>query len=341
MNLPRATLWAVNLLLVAGVAYAAAITTALVVERQLLVPPREEAAMRSERSAPPRKEARAFSDYQVLLDRNIFQAKRSPGAQEEPQPGSPSREAAAEPERDKLPIALTGTFVAKNGSFAMVVNQDDSSESIYRVGQCLPLEGDEPTTDCGGNQGRLVAVHPDAIVVERAAERQTFEITEVEAAAAQRARQQAKARQARRRQAAARQRAQQQREPAQQQKADAAGGSGPFPMEQQGNTYEITVPNNEVKAAFDNFTDIIRQARVVPVTENGEPQGFVIKKIQPDSIFERLGLQNFDLIKAVNGRNLTDADQALRLFTLFRNEREIVLDIERNEQPLTLSYTVQ
>ena len=42
-----------------------------------------------------------------------------------------------------------------------------------------------------------------------------------------------------------------------------------------------------------------------------------------------------------NGQSITSADQALRLFTVFRNEREIVLDIERAGKEIQLSYTVQ
>ncbi|MCZ6748224.1 MAG: PDZ domain-containing protein, partial [SAR324 cluster bacterium] len=79
----------------------------------------------------------------------------------------------------------------------------------------------------------------------------------------------------------------------------------------------------------------------VPIIENGEPQGFQLRKIKAGSIFQRLGLRNNDLIQGVNGESLTTADQALRLFTVFRNEREIVLDIVRNDQPIQLAYTIE
>ena len=120
-----------------------------------------------------------------------------------------------------------------------------------------------------------------------------------------------------------------------------AADANTFPVTRSGNIYEYTVPNSEVEQAFENFTDIIRQARVVPKIVDGKARGFEIRKIQPGSIFQKLGLRNSDLIRAVNGQSLASADQALRLFTVFRNEREIVLDIERAEQEIQLSYTVQ
>ncbi|MCZ6532450.1 MAG: hypothetical protein O7A08_05765, partial [SAR324 cluster bacterium] len=64
-------------------------------------------------------------------------------------------------------------------------------------------------------------------------------------------------------------------------------------------------------------------------------------RIVPGSIFARLGLRNSDVIKSVNGDSLTTADQALRMFTLFRNESEIALEIERGKKPLRLTYIIE
>jgi general secretion pathway protein C len=114
-----------------------------------------------------------------------------------------------------------------------------------------------------------------------------------------------------------------------------------FSSTTQGNTIEMRIPNVEVEKAFENFAGIVNQARVVPYMVNGAPQGFQIRKIVPGSIFERLGLTNGDIIKSVNGESLTTADKALRLFTVFRNEREINLEIERGSKPIVLSYIVE
>jgi general secretion pathway protein C len=69
--------------------------------------------------------------------------------------------------------------------------------------------------------------------------------------------------------------------------------------------------------------------------------GFMIRNIRPGSIFERIGLNNFDKIRAVNGEPITTADQALRLLTMFRNEREISLDLERKNQEVQLNYVIE
>jgi general secretion pathway protein C len=103
----------------------------------------------------------------------------------------------------------------------------------------------------------------------------------------------------------------------------------------------MRVPSAEVGKAFENFAEITKQARVVPYTVNGATTGFQIQRIAPGSVFQRIGLQDNDIIKGVNGASVTTADQALRLFTLFRNEREVVLDIQRGPDTLKYSYTIE
>ncbi len=102
----------------------------------------------------------------------------------------------------------------------------------------------------------------------------------------------------------------------------------------------MDVPSQEVAKAFENFSEVLKQARVVPYS--GEAgQGFQIRSIRPGSIFQRIGLNNFDVIQSVNGQPITTADQAVGLLTMFRNEKEISLEILRRNQPLTLNYSIE
>ncbi len=48
-----------------------------------------------------------------------------------------------------------------------------------------------------------------------------------------------------------------------------------------------------------------------------------------------------DVIKSVNGEPISSADQALRLLTMFRNEKEITLDLERANEELQLNYIIE
>ena len=61
----------------------------------------------------------------------------------------------------------------------------------------------------------------------------------------------------------------------------------------------------EVDAALPDYPALMQQIRVRSQFQGGRPAGFVIYKIEPGSIFERMGLENSDVIVKVNGMEIT------------------------------------
>ena len=100
------------------------------------------------------------------------------------------------------------------------------------------------------------------------------------------------------------------------------------------------MPAVEVKKSMENFSSVLKQARVVPYSGK-DGTGFQIRSIRPRSIFQRIGLLNFDVIKAVNGKPITTADQAVGLLTLFQNEREIILDVRRRGREIKMIFIIE
>ena len=351
MGLLRGTIWTINFLLVGAIAYAAAVTTSLVLDQRLRVEPNAPtmAGVAGERAAP--RVVRPISDFQVLLDRNIFNAERK--ARPKPKAAQPlGRKSPVQqaPELPPLEVALTGTFIAgdnSDNSFAMISGADGKEEQVYRIGDCLPrgdgATGGETTgKKCSPEQARLVGVALGHVTVLRGGKKSDIEISErilKPASRSKPARTRSQPNTSRRDKI--KKRTLTRSNLISRAKNPTAASANTFPMTQSGNVYEYTVPTAEVEQAFENFTDIIRQGRVVPKIVDGQARGFEIRKIQPGSIFQKLGLRNNDVIRSVNGQSITSADQALRLFTVFRNEREIVLDIERANNEIQLSYTVQ
>jgi type II secretory pathway component PulC len=265
-----------------------------------------------------------------VLDANIFGARRS-----EVKPAAAggvggangmrgTASAASAPPR--LELLLTGTAIMGERAFAMVADASGRNEQVYRLWDCLPAGSNHPSRTCEAAQGKLMAVRAKGIVVEYRGERITFDLATDRARPASAA--------------AAR--------PAARTPAEAGGGlaaatdgsNAPFPITKEGNALEVRVPGAEVNKAFENFADVLKQARVVPYTDE-TGQGFQIRNIRPGSIFERIGLSNFDKIKAVNGEPITTADQAVRLLTMFRNEKQISLDLQRGEQDVQLNYVIE
>lgn len=214
-------------------------------------------------------------------------------------------------------LTLTGTFHIGDTAFALVIGPDGRTEDVYKTGECVPRVEPVHGPPCPSGQGRLVQVGHDRITVDFGGQRSIITM-EIPAGNAPQS-------------------------PAAPAAAAAAtpGSNAPFGQTRIGNTIEVHVPAVEVEKTFENFSEIVRQALIVPFAKDGATVGFQIQRIQPGSVFQRIGLQNQDVIRGVNGQPITTADQALRLFTLFRNERQVLLDVDRGQESLKLSYLIE
>lgn len=104
---------------------------------------------------------------------------------------------------------------------------------------------------------------------------------------------------------------------------------------------EFAVAEEELTAELSNLPRLLSQARAVPYFRNGKSIGMRLFAIRSGSIYEKLGLKNGDIIKAVNNTSLSDPTQALRLFEQLKNEKSISVQTERAGQDVPLSYTIR
>ena len=102
-----------------------------------------------------------------------------------------------------------------------------------------------------------------------------------------------------------------------------------------------TVDRALVEKLLSNTTMLATAARFVPSIKDGKPNGFKLYAIRPQSIFGRIGLQNGDTIKAINGSEMTTPDAALGLYTKLRNASHLSVQVERRGETVTLDYTIR
>lgn len=101
------------------------------------------------------------------------------------------------------------------------------------------------------------------------------------------------------------------------------------------------VDRREIDHSIENLSTVITKMRAVPFIKDGESQGFRVFNIKPNSIFERMGLKNGDVIQNVNGNELRDPARALSLLDEVGSANEIRIDLLRNHQPNTLTYLIR
>ena len=105
------------------------------------------------------------------------------------------------------------------------------------------------------------------------------------------------------------------------------------------NTYEV--PRDELQKAMDNMSQLASQARIVPSFKNGESQGFKIFAIKPNSLYTKLGIQNGDIIKRVNGFDINSPDKALELYSKLQNSNRIEIEFDRGGTATRKTYNIR
>jgi general secretion pathway protein C len=99
--------------------------------------------------------------------------------------------------------------------------------------------------------------------------------------------------------------------------------------------YNRTIKQKEVDNAFENITSIMKQAKISP-----HAKGMRISSIRRNSLFQKLGLRNGDVIVGVNGQKIGSVDDALSLYRGLQSGSRISIDLERRRRPVTITYTV-
>ena len=105
------------------------------------------------------------------------------------------------------------------------------------------------------------------------------------------------------------------------------------------NRYEV--PRSELEQALARLDEVAAQARIVPAYRDGQPQGFKVFAIRPDSLFSKLGLLNGDVVRRINGFQMNTAANALEVYLRLKETSQIEVELERNGNSIRKSYTIR
>jgi general secretion pathway protein C len=98
-----------------------------------------------------------------------------------------------------------------------------------------------------------------------------------------------------------------------------------------------TVNNN-----LNNMAALFTQVRAIPnLGPDGQSNGFKLSEIQPDSIFQQIGLRDGDILTVVGGQSVGDPAKAVQLLSTLRDQNSISLTVMRGGQPVQLQYNIR
>ena len=104
---------------------------------------------------------------------------------------------------------------------------------------------------------------------------------------------------------------------------------------------EYEVQRTEIDRTLGDLNNVAMQARIVPAFKDGVAHGFKLFSIRPDSIYTKIGIQNGDVVKRINGFDMNSPEKALEVYSKLRESNRIDIEIERNGTPVRKTYNVR
>lgn len=111
-------------------------------------------------------------------------------------------------------------------------------------------------------------------------------------------------------------------------------------IERHGNTVRVSSAFRD-EIVKRQLSKVLMQAAAVPHYENGTLIGFRLWDIDPDSIYDRAGLANGDIVTSINGQPLSDVGQTIRTLQSLRDETRVEVTFVRKSVQQTIEVVVQ
>ena len=97
----------------------------------------------------------------------------------------------------------------------------------------------------------------------------------------------------------------------------------------------------EVDDAIAHLPELLTKARVVPNFTDGKPDGFRIFAIREDSLYNKIGLQNGDVLRRVNNIDVGNPQNFLEVLERLKGEENIRIELVRNNKEESFSYNIR
>jgi general secretion pathway protein C len=96
---------------------------------------------------------------------------------------------------------------------------------------------------------------------------------------------------------------------------------------------QYTVARDQLAAQM-RTPEFLKQATLVPSSGGG----FLVRQIQPGSLYEKLGVRAGDVIKSVNGQPINTAEDAIKLYQQMSSISSVQMEITRGGKNESLHY---
>jgi general secretion pathway protein C len=102
---------------------------------------------------------------------------------------------------------------------------------------------------------------------------------------------------------------------------------------------DVAISKQEITQGLGDLTSMMSQAVIRPFMVGGIQNGFVVSNIVPGSLYQKLGLQNGDIVVNVNHKKLESAEDILHLVNIMQGGGSVSVNLVRNGKNENISYS--
>jgi len=104
---------------------------------------------------------------------------------------------------------------------------------------------------------------------------------------------------------------------------------------------KFNIQRSLVDKVLANQGSLMKTARVIPHEENGRVAGVKLYGIRRNSLLGRLGVRNGDMLRTINGFDMTSPDTALEAYSRLRSADKLTLAVQRQNNEMTIEYNIE
>ncbi|NRA67978.1 MAG: hypothetical protein HRU19_26080 [Pseudobacteriovorax sp.] len=251
----------------------------------------------------------------VILERNIFNSSGELGDVDPTAETTKSPIITSELVKSNLPLKLTGIIFSGDPETGLATLQDTRKRRTqsYVVGDTVV------------NKAKLIGIYESRIILDNEGRREYLELEQFEIVRSRRKKGNKPNRRGISRIAT--------KPPPESHQEDG--------FERKGSEIKISEEFKRGLLSPKNMTKILQDAKAEPNMVNGELKGFRLTRIREDSVYEKAGFQNNDIVEEINGIPLRDAAGAIRLLNQLKSVKDIEVRVGRGGASFDLNIEIQ
>lgn len=122
-------------------------------------------------------------------------------------------------------------------------------------------------------------------------------------------------------------------------KKDGSGSGERFDSSEPGDT--VTLDKDYVNDALSDIKQVFKQAQIMPYTKDGETRGFKLNNIKENSLFDKLGIKDGDVVISADNVKINNPQQIQELANKLNNKDSVELQLQRGNKKINKKYTLK